>query len=217
MRYKVLGREIRSENAAKPASSASRWVLKWIRGLSSGARGLDIGCGKLRYTIPLARQILSVTAVDSAVQVNRKQKLKGKVCSVREYARRALPNVRVCAFGESLWRSERYDVVICTNVLSAIPCRRTRKQLIKRALRSLNPGGTLLVTTQFKNSHYSSWKTSPNAKPYMDGFIVESRQRTSFYGLIDARALTRLCRSSGFDVVDSGHVRELAYVLAVRG
>ena len=114
--------------------------------------------------------------------------------------------------------SERYDVVICSNVLSAIPCRRTQKQLIKRALRSLNPGGTLLVTTQFKNSHYSSWKTSPNAKPYMDGFIVESRQRPLFLRS-DRRSGSEswLCLSSGFDVVDSGHVRELAYVLAVRG
>jgi hypothetical protein len=39
---------------------------------------------------------------------------------------------------------------------------------------------------------------------------------TFFYGLIDAAALRRLCITAGFEVIESGHIKELAYVLCTR-
>jgi SAM-dependent methyltransferase len=191
-------------------------MLHWIRSLPRRATGLDLGCGKLRYTVPLAKRISSVTAVDSSIQLNRKQRLFGKVRSVREYASKRLPNVRICDVDNISWRSRRFQIILCSNVLSAVPCRKTRKALMAAAYSCLAPRGRFLVTTQYRNSHFGGWKTAHRAAPYLDGFLVHGKGGTSFYGLLDACALARLCRASGFKILSSGHVKELAYVLAER-
>lgn len=216
MRYVIRGLEIRSENAAKPASSAGRWMLDWIRKLPVSATGLDIGCGKLRYTVPLAKRISSVTAVDSAIQLSRQQTMFGTVSSVRAYASKALRNVTVCTLEDPTWRLKRYQIILCSNVLSAIPCRKTRKRLVKAAYLCLAPQGRLLLTTQYRNSHFDRWKSAQNAERYLDGFLVRGKRGLSFYGLLDAKALARLCRECGFRILQEGHVKELAYVLARR-
>lgn len=191
-------------------------MLHWIQALPRRATGLDLGCGKLRYTVPLAKRISSVTAVDSSIQLNRKQRLFGKVRSVREYASKRLPNVRICDLDNVSWRSKRYQIILCSNVLSAVPCRKTRKALMAAAYSCLAPQGRFLLTTQYRNSHFSGWKAAHRAAPYLDGFLVRGKRGTSFYGLLDACALARLCRASGFRVLSAGHVKELAYVLAER-
>lgn len=216
MRYKVSGLEIRSENAAKPACCAGTWMLNWISCLRKDETGLDLGCGKLRYTVHLAGALASVTAVDSALQVDRTQTLFGLSASVRAYAIAHLPNVRVCALEEDAWQRDRYAVVLCSNVLSAIPSRRVRKRLVATAYRLIAIGGTFLLTTQYRNSHFSGWKSNPQAYRYCDGFLVRTARGASFYGLIDSVALTNLCRSAGFSVVKAGHEKELAYVIATK-
>jgi hypothetical protein len=80
----------------------------------------------------------------------------------------------------------------------------------------LAPQGRFLLTTQFRNSHFSGWKAAHRAAPYLDGFLVHGKRGTSFYGLLDACALARLCRASGFKILSAGHVKELAYVVAKR-
>ncbi len=214
MRYTVRGLEIRSENAAKPASSAGHWVLKWIRSLPTDATCLDLGCGKLRYTVPLAKRLACVTAVDSSIQVERKQFLFGKRCSVREYASGRLPNVAIYCVNQRSWRRRRYKFILCSNVLSAVPCHKTRKAILCLAFSCLAREGKLLLTTQYRNSHFDKWKHEAHASRYMDGFVVKRRGRATFYGMLDATALSLLCKKSGFTIVDKGHVKELAYVLA---
>jgi 2-polyprenyl-3-methyl-5-hydroxy-6-metoxy-1,4-benzoquinol methylase len=214
MHYTVRGLEIRSENAAKPASSASHWMLDWIQRQPRGARGLDLGCGKLRYTVPLARRISSVTAVDSVVQLNRRQTLFGKVRTVKDYISASLPNVRARSIDDRSWRRQRYQIILCSNVLSAIPCRVTRRRIVRAAYKCLAPGGKFLLTTQYRNSHFDSWRHNHRAKRYLDGYLVKNDRGVSFYGLLDSNALNRLCTLCGFEVHDSGHEREIAYVVA---
>ena len=216
MRYTVCGIEIRSENAAKPGSSAGRWIIDWISTLERNGAALDLGCGKFRYTVHLARRLYRVTAVDSPEQIGRTQLLFGDHCSLREYAARNLPNVNVYAIEESGWQRRLYPVILCSNVLSAIPCARTRQEVVRNAYNRLRPGGQFLMTTQYRNSHFTGWQTDPRARRHLDGFLVAHARGTSFYGLIKAAALARLCHKTGFTVIRSGHVKELAYVLATR-
>jgi 2-polyprenyl-3-methyl-5-hydroxy-6-metoxy-1,4-benzoquinol methylase len=191
-------------------------MLDWIHSLPRKTTALDLGCGKLRYTVPLARRISSVTAVDSTIQLDRKQLLFGKMRSVREYASSALGNVRVCALDDSAWRRQRYEIVLCSNVLSAVPCHKSRKAILQAAAACLAPQGRLLITTQYRNSHFAGWKAIRTAVPYLDGFLVRGKRGASFYGLLDATTLARLCRSCGLRILRSAHVKELAYVLAGR-
>jgi 2-polyprenyl-3-methyl-5-hydroxy-6-metoxy-1,4-benzoquinol methylase len=216
MRYAIRGLEIRSENAAKPASSAGRWMLNWIRQLPVDAHALDIGCGKLRYTVPLSRRTTSVTAVDSAIQLDRRQRLFGKLASVRAYAAETLSNVKVYELEDRTWHRKRYEIIVCSNVLSAIPCRKTRTRLVRTARTCLSARGRLLLTTQFRNSHFKRWKTARNAARFLDGYLVRGKRGTSFYGLLDAAALAQLCRRCGLRILQTGHAGELAYVLASR-
>ena len=216
MRYNIRGLEIRSENAAKPAHRAGAWILAWIRSLNKGYTGLDLGCGKLRYTAPLARAIVSVTAVDSTIQLDRRQTLFGVQTSVREHVATFLPNVRLCTIEDEHWKKDRFDVILCSNVLSAIPSRSVRKQVVSNAYQSLAGGGTFLLTTQFRNSHFTGWASNQRASRYCDGFLVRAKGGASFYGLLDAVALSEVCRSSGFSIIGAGHVNDLAYVLATR-
>lgn len=216
MRYSVKGLEVRSENAAKPASSAGRWLLDWIANLECGYRGLDLGCGKLRYTVPLSRRISSVVAVDSQIQVDRVQTLFGAKSSVRRYATENLPNVRVHSLNERCWRRSSYDVVLCSNVVSAIPSRKARYQLIACARESLNRRGVVMLTTQFRNSYFKKWASNPRAIRHCDGFLVRGGRGTSFYAMLDSDALVKICLRAGLSIIDSGHAKELAFVLATR-
>jgi len=216
MRYTVKGFEIRSENAAKPASSAGRWLLEWIAKLDCRNSGLDLGCGKLRYTIPLSRRVKSVVAVDSQVQVDRVQTLSGTKSSVRRYATDNLPNVRVYSLNEDGWRRRSYDVVLCSNVISAIPTRKARAELVSIAHERLRHRGIFMLTTQFRNSYFSSWASDPLAIPHCDGFLVRGKKNASFYALLDSDALVKICCQQGFSIIHSGHSKELAFVLATR-
>src|SRR2546427_92673 len=105
MRYRVRGFTVRSENAAKPVTQPNPYVLKWIRELPQSASVLDFGCGKLRYTIPLADRVRHVTAVDSAVQLCRQQLLNGVRTNIKEYARSYLANARAVAVADPQWQT----------------------------------------------------------------------------------------------------------------
>lgn len=216
MRYRVRGCEIRSENAAKPASSAGKWLLEWIKRLDPLYEGLDLGCGKLRYTVPLAQRIRSVTAVDSKVQIDRLQTLFGSRSTIRKYASEHLCNVRVHAVEQKAWQRRAYDIVLCTNVLSAIPSTQVRDELVSCAHQRLRRRGLFLLTTQFQNSHFRYWADDPRASRYCDGFLVRGARGASFYALLNSEKLVALCRKAGLLVVDSGHVKELAYVIATK-
>ena len=216
MRYRVRGIEIRSENAAKPHSSAGKWVLEWICGLPRNCRVVDIGCGKLRYTIPLCKRVVCVTAVDSAIQLTRVQTLRGKHVCVVDYIKRYLQNVRLCTLEHGAWVNWAHDVALCTNVLSAIPNLRSRRKLLSDARASLRIGGKILITTQFRNSHFKAWANNPNAEKYLDGYLVRSNRGTSFYGLIGPNRLRQLCLREGFAVEEYGTRGEIAFVLATR-
>lgn len=215
MRYHVKGRVIRSENAAKPATQACKWVLSYIRRLPRNSTGLDYGCGKLRYTIPLARRIKKVFAVDSHVQVSRLQKIKGRLSTIPQYASQRLPNVVICTVGQANWRATRYDVALVLNVLSAIPVYRVRIDILRTVWGLVRPGGSMLAVTQFWSSYFRRWERSPSAVEHLDGWLVKSRAGDSFYGLIDLKSLERHCRQAGVNIAETGYCRsgESAYLV----
>lgn len=215
MRYNIQGALIKTENCAKPCAQASKWVLSWIRTLPQGAVALDFGCGKLRYTIPLAKRLRTVFAIDSSYQIFRSQTVNGRHTSVEEYAKTHLPNVYVCPVESERWR-RAFDVILCANVLSTIPERKVRQRVLRCLARRLKAKGILLVCVQFRNSHFLGWKHNSRARQYKDGWLVKNARGTSFYGIIPPRNLIRFCKEANLNVISGGSHGESAFVIAAR-
>lgn len=216
MHYKVKGGLIKTENAAKPVSQASRFLLDWINHLSNNLVVLDYGCGKFRYTIPLSGRVKTVYAVDSIFQIEREQIINNVRTKLTSYAKQHASNIRVFDVKAKEWCARKYDVILCANVLSAIPVRIHRQNVLERLYIALKRGGRLLLTTQYRNSYFTSYERRPNAKKYLDGWLVESRHGNFFYGIIRPCELERLCIRAGFSILQSGSKGETAYVLATK-
>jgi len=205
MRYKVNGKIIRSENSAKPTNTASKLVLEHIDALPREYNVLDMGCGKLRHTIPLSKRVAHVTAVDSKEQVYRKQVIAGKKSiSIYEYADRYLPNVTIATIGNTRWKRSRFDFVLIAHVLSAIPDIIARINVLRDGANVLKRRtGHMLIVTNFSNTRFRAWEKASRATAYLDGWIIENKKGVSFFGLISVHELIRYCLEIGLRIIQS--------------
>ena len=217
MHYKAAGFEIRSENAARPASQPSAYLRDWLLSHSPVPAALDCGCGKLRYTGYLARIAGFVAVVDSQIQLSRVQTIAGKRTSVREFVRMRWPNVQAYNLSEFSHIDRRFKFALCANVLSAIPHPGPRLAAIALVAARLDETGTALFAVQSRNSYFDGWLDDPKARRYRDGWLVASGERASFYCLIPRRKLEMLVSRAGMSVAKSWVHGESSYVLAALG
>jgi SAM-dependent methyltransferase len=202
MRYDLgRGCVVRSENAAKPASQASRYLRELIRKLPKVEASLDYGCGKLRYFRVMAARSNRLILVDSEIQLSRQQLLLGKRTSVRDLTRY---EKRIEVYNDQEFDASRarFDRAYCINVLSAIPSLGTRKRIIRKIASALKHGALCLFVVQYRNSDFSRMISLPNARKWRDGFLLDSRRGTSFYAQIDPHRLITLVRGCGLSVWD---------------
>jgi 2-polyprenyl-3-methyl-5-hydroxy-6-metoxy-1,4-benzoquinol methylase len=214
VRYRFKGLEIRTENAAKPYRQRSKFIIGEISRISEQAIALDYGCGKFRYTIPLSRRVRHVCAVDSSYQIDREQRIANRRTNLREYSRRYLSNVSVWEVSSRAWRRKRFDFILCTNVLSVIPHKADRVKVLRDLKRVLRASGSLLVSTQYRNTHFKEWKTNATGTWVRDGWFVKGLHGATFYAIIPPKKLEQLCRAAGLRVIRLGSKGETAFVLA---
>jgi SAM-dependent methyltransferase len=198
--YKVRGAIVRSENAAKPAAQAAKAVRDWLRRQPMVGDALDFGCGKLRYAAYIAARAKRVTFVDSAIQIMRPQRLLGRRTTVCDSVKRRWPASRVldaAAFRKD-WR--RYDLALCANVLSAVPSRRMRLNILRTICQRLRPHGLCLLVSQYRNSDFVAAASRPGAQWYQDGWILKGRRGVSFYAPLGAERLRDMARRAGLSV-----------------
>jgi SAM-dependent methyltransferase len=217
MRYRISGsREIRSENAAKPHSQASRYLTSVIAALPPVASAFDFGCGKLRYLSVMLETSQALTVVDSEVQLAREQRLLGEPrASVRRILRGS-NRVLAANVAEFARLAQAYDRGYCINVLSVIPIEAVRRRAVRLMFSRLRPGGTCLFVVQYRNSDFTRMAAMPNATAWHDGFLVDSLRGCSFYGLIRPDYLKQLVTEVGFEVADLRLADGSAYLTALR-
>jgi len=176
VRYRIRGFEVRSENAAKSHHQISHGLATWLSRNVRGGAVLDYGCGRLRYVQYLARRAEVVGLVDSDVQFDRPFSVGRRLTTVRLEAKRRWPFCRVYSIQDFLVRgpTERYDFILCANVLSAIPSRRVRSDSLRAIHRSLVPGGQVLVVNQHTNSYFTNIRKRPGAIRLLDGWLLPS-------------------------------------------
>lgn len=216
MRYRLAGGiEIRTENAAKPASQRSMFLANLIMSLPSIGATFDYGCGKLRYAGEMAARTETLTLIDSEIQLARVQRLLGRNTSIRELYKRS-NHVAVKNDVEFSSSRARFDRGFCINVLSVIPSYQRRRQVLRAIHRALRPGARCLFVVQYRNSDFDRMKRMPNTKAWLDGFLVDSLRGFSFYGLITPEKLESQLRRCGFNIEDKRLNEGSAFIWASR-
>lgn len=203
MRYKFRGNVIlRTENAAKPASQASKYLSSMIQALPTVESSVDYGCGKLRYLGPMLETSGRLTLVDSEIQLSRMQKVHGSVTDIRSWV--ASSN-RISVFNteDFALKGGTFDRGFCINVLSAIPYVFARINAVRLLSRSLKEGGECLFVTQYRNSDFSRMANLPYAKIWNDGILLNSLRGYSFYAFISPIQLASLVSKAGFEVKET--------------
>lgn len=200
MHYKVRDVIVRSENAAKPAAQGSKAVRAWLNRQPKVADALDFGCGKLRYAMYLAASAKRVTFVDSAVQIMRRQRLHGRRTTILDLVKRRWPSSRVLDAVAFQADSRMYDLALCANVLSAIPSRRARLDVLRAIRRRLKPSALCLVVSQYRNSDFAAAAIRPDAEPHEDGWLLRGRRGASFYAPLGAQRIQAMSNRAGLSV-----------------
>ncbi len=214
MHYRIDNYIIESELAAKSPSQTNKHMIDIINNIPNNYKVLDYGCGKLRYSIPLAKQVASVVAIDSAYQINKPQKINSFYGCPSEYK---LNGLSVCDINNSFWQNKSYDAVLCINVMSAIPYDEMRFKIIKDAYDVLNSQGFLLIVVQYRNSYFNTYKKRTDTIPYYDGWLIKkTNNKCSFYGMPTSEYIVTLCYKAGFTSVNINKKDGSYYVKAFK-
>jgi 2-polyprenyl-3-methyl-5-hydroxy-6-metoxy-1,4-benzoquinol methylase len=214
MHYNIKSTIVKSENAARSISQQGKYVLDWISKLNKNFCILDYGCGLFRYTVPLAKQVKRVIAVDSNEQLNKVHQFGNEKYLLNDYKIKYLKNVDLFSVEEIKWKKLKYDLVFCSNVLSAIPSYKYRNIILNNSFEILKDNGKFFVFNQFRNSYFNNFKENPKAIRYLDGWMIKGDKMSTFYGLIDKTELEKVCLKAGFNIEQSYIKGESAYVLA---
>lgn len=216
MHYTCNGLTIFAEDAAKPASQSSSYVVELLDNLGPFRNGLDFGCGRLRYATHLYHLTRTLTVVDSSEQLDRTQPLFGTQTTVRKYVRTFWTATRALDTDEFASDSRLYDFSLCSNVLSSVPDCADRVNMLSRIGLRLAKNGQLLITCQYTNSYFCDKMRDETTLKYNDGFLLGNTKRASFYGLIPLPKLEAYCVAAGLSIFKSWRNNQSAYVIARR-
>jgi hypothetical protein len=216
MHYKLSsGIEIRTENAAKPESQPSKFLLDLIGNLSHVHSSFDYGCGKLRYQRAISDTTDRLAIIDSEIQLSRSQRLREKEISIRNVFKQS-NRIEVYNDLEFQKLAAQFERGFCINVLSVIPSYARRRQVLNLIRQRLVPNGECLFVVQYRNSDFSRMSKMPNAKPWLDGFLIDSLRGYSFYGMISPNRLARSLKHARFRIREMTLNEGSAYAWARR-
>ena len=174
-RRQILKREARLRRFGYDSPAAIRFVL--AQALPLGGKVLEIGTGKGRFLVRLARHVKTVTTVDVSAEEQRCARLNARYAGVERKVRFVLRDA-----GRLPWPAETFDAAVSMNAMHHIA---HFKQVLAEMLRVLKPGGKVVLAD-----------FSPR------GFQILSREhreegRTHPRERHDFRELQRLLRKQG--------------------
>ena len=215
MHYEIDGLVVESELAAKPLAQSNKYILQYISDIPWSSLVLDYGCGKLRFTIPLSMQVASVVAIDSRCQLNKVQTINGIRTSVAEYAKTRMHNVYVCEIEDKAWKEGKYDRILLTNVLSAIPFYETRLNVLSNVKSVLAGDGEVVISTQYRNSYFKTYEARSSCLKFYDGWLMRrSPTAYAFYGIVTPEKIAELCGKVGLAILNTVKIDGSVYVKA---
>jgi hypothetical protein len=144
--------------------------------------------------------------------------LGGEPTTVREFVRGQLPLARVLSTTEFASDSQRYDFVLCANVLPVIPNRHMRAEALRSLSEHMSKLGRCLFVCQYRNSYFTNIPNVRGAKAHMNGWVVlREADASSYFGILPREQLQRIVSRSGFHVLRSWIFGQSVYVLCGQG
>ncbi len=196
MHYRVKNHDINSQNAAKPHSQTSKQVVKELSIIKAKSI-LDLGCGKLRYSDYLYKISENICFSDSKLQLERLQKIKGEHSTVKEYVAQNYPSSKCVPIEDIQKVKDTYDLIFCSNVLSAIPCEITLNKTMLIIYNLLSDSGKALIVNQHRSSYFKKFEAG---EPHLHGYLYEGKRGSSYYGIIDKATIEGLAEKQGFSI-----------------
>ena len=214
MKYQIQEFNIHSENAAKPHTMPSSYLSSYINDLNVSGYALDFGCGKLRYSTPLVNKFSFVTFMDSQIQLERKQMVRGVKTTVSDYVSKNYSKADTVSFESIKSIERRYNFILCSNVLSAIPCVSTINDILSGMSKLLGDKGEALIVNQYKSTYFKRFETG---RKHLYGYIYQNSKRAFYYGLLNEEIVGGLCERNGLSIKDSWSKNGSSYVIISNG
>jgi hypothetical protein len=111
---------------------------------------------------------------------------------------------------------EQYDLVLCANVLSAIPSPRARSKSLRAICSCLSRDGRVLIVNQHTNSYFTHVRQSPLSTSYGDGWLLRSTKGAAYFGILTKAKVATILKRHGFEVTESWIEGQSNYTLAKR-
>lgn len=191
---------IRSENAAKPYTMPSSYLSNYLKEMKLSGCALDFGCGKLRYSKSLVEKFEWVTFLDSEQQLGREQIIRGVRTSVFDYVTSNYQGSNAVSYEMMGSIKEKYDFILCSNVLSAIPCKATINKILSSISELLKRDGEALIVNQFRSSYFKKYEKGVK---HLYGYLYSGMRGTSYYGILDKKTVEDICIENGLAIINS--------------
>ncbi len=156
------------------------------RGLPSGARLLDAGCGTGRYAVELARRGYRVTGLDAAADLIAVARQRAGASAV----------AFITADLTTLPPAPQYDAILCRGVLNDLVDDQTRRNAFQAFARALVPGGALVLDVR-------DWEATARRKTREP---VHEKTVQTVHGTLTFRSQTRLDHATRRLLITERHV-----------
>jgi ubiquinone/menaquinone biosynthesis C-methylase UbiE len=134
-RRQILNREARLRRFGYDSPAAIGFVL--ARALPLGPKVLEVGTGKGRFLISLARHVKSVTTVDVSAEEQRCARLNARYARVEKRIRFVLQDA-----GRLPWEAGTFDAAVSMNAMHHIA---HFKRVLDEMVRVVRPGGKIVL------------------------------------------------------------------------
>lgn len=93
-----------------------------------------------------------------------------------------------------------YNLITCTNVLSAIPCKETLNSVILSIKKLLSSDGIAVFINQHRSSYFKKFESG---KRHLNGYLYSNQKSTSYYGIFNRAVTQDLLLEHGFEIIKS--------------
>ena len=214
MHYQINNYLVKSENAALSSRQTNSEIISRIDSLPNDIDTLDYGCGKCRYSRQLSKKSKHIVLLDSKVQLTRQQIICDEKTTVEQFAKNRLKNATIIPIEKIDECKQRFDFILCTNVISATPVDEERTVLLHRIRSLLKETGKALISVQYYNSYFfAKYNNDPKVIRYFDGWLIPRGKDFSFYGIIKPPCLAEYCVNAGLSIVEKKTVYGTAFFM----